>query len=154
MIASQVSFCLEDLITHARAKSRLHFLEDPDGVGSTSSRPFIKKFMAKKWCTFCSYGRGVCLGSACMGVAGRRDLSTEADERMAVGNSPVSIIPGLVEGKPDMSSKKTSSVGSMMRIAALKYPCFIPPVKVVIISSQKKESKSRTPSSSQGGIKV
>ena len=134
---------LEDLTKHARSKSSMHFLEDPDGVGATSSRPFIHQFMAKKWCTFCSYGRGLCLGSACMGV---KEVSFEwtVKRDTIVTNTMMTKIPGLVEVKRGISSKINTSVGSTtIKIAAQKFPCNLPSVKA---KSQKKESsKSRTP---------
>ena len=122
----QKDLSVEDLTKNARSKSSIYFLEDPEGVGATTCRPYIKNLLAKKWCVFCSDGQGTCLGTGCMGA--RKPtlttvVKTENERLDSTGEVPGQV--GLFKGTR-LTDRMFSGRSKLGQIPAQKYPCYFP----------------------------
>ena len=116
---------LDDQISVARAKKQKHFLEPNNGVGATDARPYIANLVVTSSCFWCSDGYGTCLGTSCMGPKTEHAkespvVHVKVESRFPIGYGGYSsnCLTGVV-----------CSTWKRKQIAALKYPCYLPPFR-------------------------
>ena len=116
---------LDDQISVARAKKQKHFLEPNNGVGATDARPYIANLVVTSSCFWCSDGYGTCLGTSCMGPKTEHakespvvHVKVESRFPIGYGGYSSSCLTGVV-----------CSTWKRKQIAALKYPCYLPPFR-------------------------
>ena len=116
---------LDDQIREARAKKQKHFLEPYDGVGATNARPYIANLVVPSFCVWCSDGYGTCLGTTCMGPKIEHTKKSPVVHVRLESKFPIgydgysnSCLTGVVCSK-----------WKRKQIAALKYPCYLPPFR-------------------------
>ena len=110
-----------DLIKNCRSRSSCSFLEDPEGVGATTHRPYILKVWNKTWCSFCN-GHGTCLGPSCLGS---EPPEVVRPAQLAVGITEIPGLKGPYKGTTLVTQKLTERT-RLDKISSFKYPCFIP----------------------------
>ena len=140
MNENKATFCLDETVRNCRSKPGFHFLDNPVGVGATTSRPHISKKWDKSWCPFCC-GLGTCLGPGCLGPK----PTTPPNPVLKVAESGNGI-PGLEFPPKNIPSQSPTRQTRSLKISSLKYPCFIPP--------RSKRPSSHSQQSSRSNIKV
>ena len=110
----------------ARSKQYKYLLEDPNGVGATTNRPYMSKFMVSKYCIWCSEGAGVCLGQSCMGPK-KTQCYTEAKWVPVKVDSGSDLPVGLGRSSASTMIEQKKTDHLRLNISAWQYPCYFPP---------------------------
>ena len=112
---------MDDLVKACRSRASFHFLDNPVGVGATTTRPYMLNEWDQSWCPFCS-GLGTCLGPGCLGsMAPSVTRCVQLEPRKATE------IPGLVGPYrgTTLAVRSLTKKNEPTRISSLKFPCSI-----------------------------
>jgi hypothetical protein len=145
-MANAADFKLDDLQEISRMKNLRKWLEPKNGVGATTVRGYVKHYLVKKWCVLCGTNSAVCLGKSCMGKKVIPEV-THSNEDFIKSSGSITL-PGYPEGVKDQHSTLTArkyTVVPRMKIAAFKFPCYLPKITNVI-KSVSVEGKSKVKS--------